>query len=224
MTGADDVVQPYTLPKSIYTTVQTFSKSLPAKDTSRAASSTIGADPEDGPDFTPLTQLAGESAPNDEEASSEDDMEEIIHIEPPDAPILVPKTMRELAEDAARRREDRKSEEAGAKKTTPMVQEPTTISTSRVAVSSAGNAPAASDANSTTPNGVTPSRRNAPKRKAPRTGKRARADNSDDSDGEEQIARPKRSPAKRARAAAAPVPPSDRVLRTRTPKVAEQSK
>ena len=214
VTGADDVVQPYALPKNFYASLNVSTTQLMSPQaTSGAVTPAVNAEAEEWVDVSLIQQTNAHLPDGDDEASN-DDMEEIIYLDPPDTREIAPKTMRELAEDAARAQQQVEKSE-GAEVEMLVSKEPSKSQGRRSAIANTSNAAPGT----TSPSVSTPSRSTAPRRKAPRTGKRARASSVTDS---EEITQKKPSPSKRARRAAAPVPVSDRVLRTRLPKSAER--
>ncbi|KAI0373881.1 Rad4-domain-containing protein [Pilatotrama ljubarskyi] len=258
LTGVDDVVQPYTLPRNLHEIVA-------HAGTSRSALGELKkADDPDGADLDIIERARQQE--EEEEAEEhvlrgdklqvidgegehdDDDMEDVVV-----APQLngAPKTMQELAEEAARRNDTAKDGSANAVEelafaapATPPVGEQKPANGSR----STRTSKAASKSGTSTPRngaatrekgrgnargGKAASASSSSTLKPRRTRKRTRAEaedseasSSEDGRGEasEVDALPTPSPAKRARAKKPPppVPPSTRVLRTRGQKSASK--
>ncbi|KAF9814962.1 hypothetical protein IEO21_04812 [Rhodonia placenta] len=215
LTAADDVVQPYTLPRN-------FHEVLPT-------STTISLAPLNKQDDTSSTLDAIESRGHDEEhkivgetgsESDEDkDMGQVVALALPGQSVPLPKTMLELAEAAARQRDELSEQERQIPASPAPESSQVQTRTARANGSGARSTPTGTH----TPKPFTKTRsaRGSDKR---RTRKRTRDDAQSASAGSdvEPATSTKASPAKRARKTVAPVPASDRVLRTRTTKSASK--
>ncbi|KAH9947442.1 Rad4-domain-containing protein [Amylocystis lapponica] len=205
LTGADDVVQPYTLPRN-------FHEVLPQTSTTISLAPRIAE--EDDSSEVDMVEVAVRSRPADvaeETAVSQDDDDDAdmadvfpVALEPPRS--TVPRTLRELAEaqEAARQTADAQVATAAPSGTGSDARGKTTGANTR----------------STRPGA--PSKKATPKSDARRTRKRARQGDAGGASGGEDTTAVRAPPAKRARAGPAHVPAPTRVLRARTAKSAAQ--
>ncbi|KAK7690126.1 hypothetical protein QCA50_006775 [Cerrena zonata] len=208
LTSADDVVQAYTLPRSVYAAPRSPT-SLHTPNQAEEAVNRLD-DSQDQPD--PL-----EIIPDSE---GEDDLQEIdIPTEVPEPVITngVPKTMRELAEAAEREQADKSSDDE-----VEIIAMPS-IAQRAIDKANGKNTPSSrgrSRKGTSTPTASTSSPKKTPKgRTSARTRKRPREEVDSEgqpSDEEQRV----HTPSKRPRSRAAPTTPvgvekSDRVLRSR---------
>ncbi|RPD62250.1 Rad4-domain-containing protein [Lentinus tigrinus ALCF2SS1-7] len=233
LTGVDDVVQPYALPRNLHEVVERAAMSHAALGELKKAN--LNLEEEDGSMDTdehvpeaPFRDIKLEVLEDSEDDDDDDMMEDV-----PVAPRLngAPKTMQELAEEAARR-EGLNHESADTEEeltiAAPVEKPATIIANTTIANGRNTRSDGASTTGTSTPRTRAKAKAGARGRAAagtstPRqTRKRTRAQA--DSDVEGEGSQP--SPAKRrARTSAAPSPavmPSTRVLRARKPKDASK--
>ncbi|KAA1469725.1 Rad4-domain-containing protein [Dentipellis sp. KUC8613] len=216
LTGADDVVQPYSLPRYqhvAFESPQPSPKSQVSRLRSSAATSML--DEAETPRLsTPITM---ETIGDDKDEN--EDMEPVL-LPPQPAVVGVPKSMAELAAEAA----DNAARGSGASPQ-PTLQETNIDKDVSRANAGASQKPSGVIANGASKASPVPadSKTKMPvkQRRAPAKRKKAKDDLSESASDEEEAQRPQRKRAK-AQAAAAPAPASDRVLRSRRGKTEAQ--
>ncbi|EMD39582.1 hypothetical protein CERSUDRAFT_111894 [Gelatoporia subvermispora B] len=228
LTSADDVVQPFSLPKNLHPVLQGSTiLSMTPGSSGRQSSPDLDMAEEADVLYTsaPATTVPGED---------EDDMEEVqVLREPTSLSKLVPKTMRELAETAAQDLQDIDGSAGATQAHQPAVQDLGTNSPSfpNPVTEVNGSGGAQSIRRSSTRASTRSTRTNTPSQTAKtaakigsrRGRKRARDESGDDVSEDDSTKAPgQSSPAKRTRRPAAPIPASTRVLRARTLKSAFQ--
>ncbi|KZT11843.1 Rad4-domain-containing protein [Laetiporus sulphureus 93-53] len=214
LTGADDVVQPYTLPRNFHPHTSTTISLAASREESM-----------DRLDANMMEEIPSETPSALQQFDEEDEEEGMEEVEVPHSTWKqaelpeerIPKTILELVEDAARQEEVPLS---GGQKEVQMKSELEPVARSTRA---AAKQMAAFSNGRMTPEKTTMPTRTS--RVAARgTRKRTREDDADSNPGmeEENVPSTRGSPAKRAKKAAPSVPPSTRVLRTRTSKSASK--
>ncbi|TBU44496.1 Rad4-domain-containing protein [Dichomitus squalens] len=229
LTGVDDVVQPYTLPRNFHEVVEHASMDRSALGELRkgaeivpdvATENDVNVDgDEQGKE--PLSLVNSESAVIEVDDDA-DGMEEVV-VEP--KPARTPRTMQELAEEAARR-DASKNQPIDSEQELVLASLPSTAGAKSAANGGSTRASRnGTKSGTSTPRASTRGKSKtsaAPKNPPRRTRKRTRsqAEGSDSGLEEEGGEDAGPSPAKRSRSRAPPPPvaPSSRVLRTRKPK------
>jgi len=218
LTGANDVVQPYTLPKNFHDMPNTsVVVSLPSSKKLGGGSS----------DVDTMEDVAFTNSINKQELgndSDDDDMEEIVPVPPLDRgspqPPRVPKSMLELAEEAERQEEGQIHNESDQN---PFVRTPEPSNNGASTSTTRTRARATHDAERPPVQSSSARPKATSRSDSRRTRKRARedAESSDAGTLAANAASNRSSPTKRPKKAP-PVPASTRVLRTRTPKSASK--
>ncbi|GBE85109.1 Rad4-domain-containing protein [Sparassis crispa] len=212
LTGADDVVQPFTLPKNLHEMPRTSTtiSLAPSRDT-RSASLKLD-EVEDV-----QTPAAAYTLTLDENHDEDEDLEEIvvpIHMQPGTA---IPKSIRELAEDAARQQADLSHEEEESRPVSSLAQDNKSDATKGTSTPSRS---ARSTRSGTGTPAATSRKAKASAQPSPRRSRKRPRKDADNEDAESEPEIATASPSKRTRASAPGS--SDRVLRTRVPKSATQ--
>lgn len=217
LSTADDVVQPYTLPRNLHDVIPDPLPLATAPPSQNENSTVPAAEPSVGPTAHPSSGFTLETFDIEEDEAPPSAMVQTNGA----AKAVVPKSMRELAESAEHAMPAEPDEVLVLPSLVPHTPEPgPRARTLRTAQTSARTSRSGTN---------TPARR-ATARAAPRRGrKRTRDDNGTDEDTDDEAevedsAPPAATPAKRARTvkAAEPVVKSDRVLRSRRGKSAAQ--